>query len=1603
LTKKIRKMEERASKAEKKKRGEINLGEKNNPSMALLDLAAVRTLLGITDEGYVDLHEALAEAADATTEGLTRDVFLETAIAHTIGPDASVSDHGSASTVLCTIYDHFKAFAESTDPTAVPGSHKFVDAEDIAVGFQAIVQHGDVDETVDMLFRVFDYDNEGLIEEPEVEAFMKSSELFRNALRVGTDQLPYSEVWTAAKSRALEMLAACNSTIDRTIDKDEFKAYFERLHAAEKEAAAAEEAALVIALDLAAARGADEATGVQATTENTAEEEPAAAPAEGEEIAEVKTATTVRRRRRRRTPAVDSVGEVNAEVTTAAIGDRVGGEGKADALGGNVKADAPLTATIAGPTRSQLRKAARRRIAVGEQARDVQRNPIEHVARQAASRTATAAIYEPPDFSGVITPQELRTAHREHRAKIRAAEEPLAGVALKQHVRAEAKLAQKNYSKAAVFLQALVSSPASMGLQTRSHIASQLAHAYTMMGDDELACGVYRRAMILDPHNGEMSYALGLLLFDRCEYAAGGAALATAALFGCSDVDALTKQTMCWIKSQNYAAAKGCARQVIAHFTAGADGGGDAHDDDWAHALRLMARVDAMEGSPKRKERTRNDTQAAIATEVAEQKFKDEHLRVVEIERLLEKKEKEAEAYKDRLWTQETQLMLAQREVHERQKAVHGLRDEMRTMRSFDMVAQQTLQSGGSAPPPTPPRLVTRLLLHIERGPSNDPTGTCGEVAQLRKMLDDEGVWYSQALDIDEVESFVVRVGSDSTITRIGVATTASVAGKVREMTVVALGDNGLRGLRLLKWSRYGKCNDMTHPARLASASYQEEVFAISTLTHALLIEVRQRSAPGHALSRSGRSPLSRAASIAGIAALRVYGHQGPLSAKFAASPNSTRALSITSPGMVRPSDYIAPQRVGASLTMGQVAFVPDDSNDASAAQLARLQRAVRSPERDYAAMYARITDGASERNKLSTATQELTTRQRQYGRVAGDSYRVTDGTYIGRDGNAYRGASTTDGSDSVARESYASSYPRGSDAWVDDDSRSAAGSLLGPPSSVSSLGPPPSDRSVFSPRGPPPPFVDVAPVAVRGILKMGTPPVAAAVDPERFWAKQNVAVQHHAKLKRSPASRTPVGVSVEETRIIVQYTDIAEPLGFRLRGVQLGRLGKYIVRAERIVQGSTAWQAGLKRGDIIESINNESVAETAVKHVGRRIKYFKRSRNGVFRIAFRRIQYGDEGHSSDEDVGPYPAPQSMSDRVLEKGGVGGGERHSASRSSRQRARILAKRVERLRVAGTSKETAGHPSAAAHAPASVEELRNGGWTKSLTYSKVHRAKNRWKEQEELLARMQLAKTKQQNFEKMQTSTQARRDAAMQRDVLRLMEQTDAARVAATEKSFVLGTVLSDAVRKSAVMIPEKTPAELATMSLAEKRAYVRQRARAERIRLERLRIKPGWGAPHAGSSFAEQLKFIYENFEHSKLSMIDRDLAKFGDGNEASCLAMLRKKHGMPPLPAEPAGGFDPSEERAMGGGATDRIAAFDAYRKLDSEFDADLAEVDAIQLQAAAEEKRVAGVKLLRAADAGVEKEREDKRAAFRQEKPQSGPLPTAAGDAGGGEEGGR
>ena len=325
LTKKIRKMEERASKAEKKKRGEINLGE-TNPSMALLDLAAARTLLGITDEGYVDLHEALAEAADATTEGLTRDVFLETAIAHTIGPDASVSDHGSAYTVLCAIYDHFEAFAESTDPTAEPGSHTFVDAEDIAVGFQAIVQHGDVDETVEMLFEVFDYDNDGFIEEPEVEAFMKSSELFRNALRVGTDQLPYSEVWTAAKSRALEMLAACNSTIDRTIDKDEFKSYFERLHAAEKEAAAAaEEAALVVALDLPTARGADEATGVQATTEITAEEEPAAAPAEGEEIAEVKTATTVRRRRRRRTPAVDSVGEVNAEVTTAAIGDRVGG------------------------------------------------------------------------------------------------------------------------------------------------------------------------------------------------------------------------------------------------------------------------------------------------------------------------------------------------------------------------------------------------------------------------------------------------------------------------------------------------------------------------------------------------------------------------------------------------------------------------------------------------------------------------------------------------------------------------------------------------------------------------------------------------------------------------------------------------------------------------------------------------------------------------------------------------------------------------------------------------------------------------------------------------------------------------------------------------------------------------------------------------------------------------------------------------------------------------------------------------------------------------------------------------------------------------------
>jgi len=199
-----------------------------------LDLAAARALLGVTDAGYDHLHDALMGAADPETEGLTRSVFLATASELTVGADAAVEVRTRALALLGTVYDHFKAFDEFDDHGA--GSHEFVEAERLALGFQAVVQHGTtVDETAEMLFKALDYDNRGIIEEFELDAFTKSSELFRNALRVGADQLPFKKVIDASHMLLEEMLDARRvySLDDRKVTKAELRAY---LQAAEKNA-----------------------------------------------------------------------------------------------------------------------------------------------------------------------------------------------------------------------------------------------------------------------------------------------------------------------------------------------------------------------------------------------------------------------------------------------------------------------------------------------------------------------------------------------------------------------------------------------------------------------------------------------------------------------------------------------------------------------------------------------------------------------------------------------------------------------------------------------------------------------------------------------------------------------------------------------------------------------------------------------------------------------------------------------------------------------------------------------------------------------------------------------------------------------------------------------------------------------------------------------------------------------------------------------------------------------------------------------------------------------------------------------------------------------
>ena len=90
-----------------------------------------------------------------------------------------------------------------------------------------------------------------------------------------------------------------------------------------------------------------------------------------------------------------------------------------------------------------------------------------------------------------------------------------------------------------------------------------------------------------------------------------------------------------------------------------------------------------------------------------------------------------------------------------------------------------------------------------------------------------------------------------------------------------------------------------------------------------------------------------------------------------------------------------------------------------------------------------------------------------------------------------------------------------------------------------------------------------------------------------------------------------------EYRRVVVQYTSPDTALGFKLAGRRRG--GFYVVRVTDVTFGSVAQKQGLVEGDIVDIINTESVAGLGVKEVGKRIKHYKSSRKGVFKMLFKR------------------------------------------------------------------------------------------------------------------------------------------------------------------------------------------------------------------------------------------------------------------------------------------------------------------------------------------------------------------------------------------------
>ena len=390
------------------------------------------------------------------------------------------------------------------------------------------------------------------------------------------------------------------------------------------------------------------------------------------------------------------------------------------------------------------RSAVQGRGTLDDAARTARRDARRSRREQPSERTpdGSYAPFVSPIFNDVATPEALRERHKALRAQLRADEPAPSGVTAAQIERAQRSIVEGDFGAAAQVLEGLSAArPEDLALHHAVAVETQIAQCCHSMGADRRAIAAYRRALRLDPHNGELNRCVGLILFDEKEYEDCVAAMWFAAQSGAHDAEAMMKTAMCHCELRDYAAAKATAQALL--------------DIDPSNPLaaKLMLSVEQMKEHHAVVDASRQESDDAARRERER------------VERLLLQQQAVIDQYRSQVRAQDVQLEWVRRGAHERERAAREL-DELRgEVRAFHSGSARRLDRDPRAPADAAPKLpLDRLLLQIDRGPSSDPKGERGEVAQIREMLDDGGVWYSQTLREEESHSFVISVMRNCTI-----------------------------------------------------------------------------------------------------------------------------------------------------------------------------------------------------------------------------------------------------------------------------------------------------------------------------------------------------------------------------------------------------------------------------------------------------------------------------------------------------------------------------------------------------------------------------------------------------------------------------------------------------------------------------------------------------------------------------------------------------------------------------------------------------------------------------------------------------------------------